>query len=84
MNIIAESGPTVGILLSAMYFLFRKLDAVDEKFDKLDGKIQIVEQRVSDKLNNGIKDELTLIKTEIASIQGELKSMPKRRTDETT
>ena len=47
----------------------------------LAGRISKIEEMVDRKLNNGIKSELTTIKVDIASIQAQIKYMPRRKDD---
>lgn len=56
---IAPTATEAGLLLGALVFLNKKIDGV---------KSDIYEQ-----LNNGIKDELSGIKSDISEIQGYLK-----------
>lgn len=67
MSILSESGPTIAFLVGGVFWLSRRVDAI--------------EQRVDQKLNNGIKAELSKTQQRLANIEGQLAALPRRRTD---
>lgn len=70
LQILQESGPTITALIAAVFWL--------------NNRVQRIEDRVDTKLNNGIKEELSKMNGRVSSIEGQLMSIPKRKTDEHT
>lgn len=67
LTILQESGPTTAALVIAMFWLNKRVETIKDT--------------VEAKLNNGIRDELNTLRTDIAIIKTQ---MPKRKTDDAT